>query len=157
MELTKKLAKKSMKMELAKKSMKMELTKKSIKMELTKKLREKFLMMHFFSLFFLKKRVRRLGWSGGFHPNCFCSNDCCLNRFRHNSFVSELLELGPLVFLRKFFLRNAPAGNHQLVAEDLMEDGTISRISNAYSHRRGRRLPPTLEVEVLQFVIVIVI
>jgi hypothetical protein len=27
---------------------------------------------------------------------------------------------------------SAPAGNHQLVAEDLMEDGAISRISNAY-------------------------
>jgi hypothetical protein len=39
---------------------------------------------------------------------------------------------GPLVFLRTFLLRNAPAGNHQLVAEDLMEDGTVSRISNAY-------------------------
>jgi hypothetical protein len=40
-------------------------------------------------------------------------------------------------------------------AEDLMEDGTISRISNAYSLRRGRRLPPTSEVKELQFVIVI--
>jgi hypothetical protein len=27
---------------------------------------------------------------------------------------------------------NAPAGNHQFVPEDLMEDGTNSRISNAY-------------------------
>jgi hypothetical protein len=34
--------------------------------------------------------------------------------------------------MRIFLLRNAPAGNHQLVAEDLMEDGTISQISNAY-------------------------
>jgi hypothetical protein len=63
--------------------------------------------------------------------------------------------------MRIFVLRNAPAGNHQLVAEDLMEKETISRISNAYSLRRGRRneclrLPPTLEVEELQFVIVIV-
>jgi hypothetical protein len=37
---------------------------------------------------------------------------------------------GPLLFLR-ILLRNAPAGNHQLVVEDLVEDGTISRISNA--------------------------
>jgi hypothetical protein len=59
---------------------------------------------------------------------------------------------GPLVFLRIFLFRNAPAGNHQLVAEDLMEDGTISPISNAYSLRQG-----TSEVEELQFVIVIVI
>jgi hypothetical protein len=49
---------------------------------------------------------------------------------------------GLLVFLRIFLLRNAPAGKLQLVAEDLMEDGTISRISNAYSLRRGRRKPP---------------
>jgi hypothetical protein len=35
-----------------------------------------------------------------------------------------------------------------------MEDGTISRISNAYSLRRGRRLPPTSEVNEFQFVIV---
>jgi hypothetical protein len=55
-----------------------------------------------------------------------------------------------------FLLRNAPAGNHQLVAEDLMEDGPISRISNAYSLRLGRRLPPTSECEELQFVIVTV-
>jgi hypothetical protein len=55
-----------------------------------------------------------------------------------------------------FLLRNAPAGNHQLVAEDLMEDGTISRISNVYSLRQGRRQPPTSEVEELQFVIAIV-
>jgi hypothetical protein len=33
----------------------------------------------------------------------------------------------------------------------------VSRISNAYSLRRGRRRPPTLEVKELQFVIVIVI
>jgi hypothetical protein len=39
---------------------------------------------------------------------------------------------GPLVFLKIFLFRNAPAGNHQLVAEDLMEDGTISSIINAY-------------------------
>jgi hypothetical protein len=63
---------------------------------------------------------------------------------------------GPLVFLRIFLLRNSPAGNHQLVAEDLMEDGTVSRISNAYSLRQGRRQPPTSEVEELQFIIVIV-
>jgi hypothetical protein len=61
-----------------------------------------------------------------------------------------------LVFLRPFLLKNYPAGNHQLVAEDLMEDGTISHISNVYLLRRGRRLPPTLEVEELQFVIVVV-
>jgi hypothetical protein len=42
------------------------------------------------------------------------------------------------------------------VAEDLMEDGTVSRISNAYSLRGGRRQPPTSEVEELQFIIVIV-
>jgi hypothetical protein len=42
------------------------------------------------------------------------------------------------------------------VAEDLMEDGTISRISNAYSARQGRRLPPSSEVEELLFIIVIV-
>jgi hypothetical protein len=42
------------------------------------------------------------------------------------------------------------------VAEDLMEDGTVSRISNAYSLRQGRRQPPTSEVEELQFIIVIV-
>jgi hypothetical protein len=42
------------------------------------------------------------------------------------------------------------------VAEDLMEDGTIRHISNAYSLRHGRRQPPTSEVEQLQFVIVIV-
>jgi hypothetical protein len=59
----------------------------------------------------------------------------------------------PLVFLRIFLLRNAPAGNHQLVAED-QEDGTLSCISNAYLLRQGRRLPPTLEVEELQFVFV---
>jgi hypothetical protein len=35
-----------------------------------------------------------------------------------------------------------------------MEDGTISRISNAYSLRRGRRQPPPSEVEEMQFVIV---
>jgi hypothetical protein len=63
---------------------------------------------------------------------------------------------GPMVFLRIFLLRNASAGNHQLVAEDLMEDGTVSRISNAYSLRRGRRQPPTSEVKELQFIIVIV-
>jgi hypothetical protein len=63
---------------------------------------------------------------------------------------------GPLVFLRIFLLRNAPAGNHQLVAEDLMEDGTLSHISNAYSLRQGRRQPPTTEVKELQFVIVFV-
>jgi hypothetical protein len=64
---------------------------------------------------------------------------------------------GPLVFLRIFHLRifTLP-GNHQLVAEDLMEDGTISLINNAYSLRRGRRQPPTSEVEELQFIIVIV-
>jgi hypothetical protein len=38
---------------------------------------------------------------------------------------------GSLFFLRIFFLRNGLAGNHQLVAEDLMEDGTVSSISNA--------------------------
>jgi hypothetical protein len=59
---------------------------------------------------------------------------------------------GLLVFLRICLLRNAPAGNH-VVSEDLIEDGTISRISNAYSLSR---LPPTSEVEELQFVIVIV-
>jgi hypothetical protein len=37
-----------------------------------------------------------------------------------------------------------------------MEDVTINRISNAYSLRQGRRQPPTLEVEELQFAIVIV-
>jgi hypothetical protein len=37
-----------------------------------------------------------------------------------------------------------------------MEDGTISGISNAYSLRQGRRLPPTSEAEELQFVILIV-
>jgi hypothetical protein len=31
----------------------------------------------------------------------------------------------------------------------------VSRISNAYSLRRGRRQPPASEVEELQFVIVI--
>jgi hypothetical protein len=45
----------------------------------------------------------------------------------------------------------------QLVAEDLTEDGTLSRISDAYSIRRENRLPPSSEVEELQFVIVIVI
>jgi hypothetical protein len=35
-----------------------------------------------------------------------------------------------------------------------MEDGTARHISNAYSLGRGRRLPPTSEVEELQFVIV---
>jgi hypothetical protein len=40
------------------------------------------------------------------------------------------------------------------VAEDLMEDGTVSRISNAYSLRQGRRQPPTSEVEELQCIIV---
>jgi hypothetical protein len=44
----------------------------------------------------------------------------------------------------------------ELVAEDVMKDGTVSRISNAYSLRRGRRLPPTSEVEELHFVIVII-
>jgi hypothetical protein len=47
---------------------------------------------------------------------------------------------------------DAPAGNHQLVAEDLMEDETIIRISIAFSLRGGRRLPPTSEVKELQFV-----
>jgi hypothetical protein len=42
------------------------------------------------------------------------------------------------------------------VAEDLTEDGTISRISDAYSLKQGRRLPPTSEVKKLQFVIAIV-
>jgi hypothetical protein len=41
--------------------------------------------------------------------------------------------------------------------ENLMEDGTISRVCTAYSIRHGRRLPPTLEVKELPFVIVIVI
>jgi hypothetical protein len=41
-----------------------------------------------------------------------------------------------------------------IVAEDLMEDGTISRICHAYSLERGRRLPPTSEVKELQFVVV---
>jgi hypothetical protein len=36
-------------------------------------------------------------------------------------------------FLRTFLLRNAPAGNHQVMAEDLVEDGTISRTCNSYS------------------------
>jgi hypothetical protein len=63
---------------------------------------------------------------------------------------------GPLVFLGIFLLRNSPDGNHQLVAEDLIEDGTVNRISNAYSLRRRRRQPPTSEVEELQFIIVIV-
>jgi hypothetical protein len=36
-----------------------------------------------------------------------------------------------------------------------MEDGTISRLSNAYSLRQGRRLTSTSEVEELQYVIVI--
>jgi hypothetical protein len=62
----------------------------------------------------------------------------------------------PCFFLRICLLRNAPAGNHQLVADDLMADGTISRISNADSLRQGRRQPLTLEVKELQFVIVIV-
>jgi hypothetical protein len=35
------------------------------------------------------------------------------------------------------------------VAEDLMEFGTVSRISNAYSLRQGRRQPPTLEVDAM--------
>jgi hypothetical protein len=60
---------------------------------------------------------------------------------------------GPLVFLGIFLLRNAQAGNHQLVPDDLMKDGTISRMSNAYSLRGGRRQPPS-EVEVFVFVIV---
>jgi hypothetical protein len=34
-----------------------------------------------------------------------------------------------------------------------MEDGTVSCISNAYSLRQLRRLPPTSEVEELQYVI----
>jgi hypothetical protein len=42
------------------------------------------------------------------------------------------------------------------VAEDLMEDGTISCISNAYSLKQGRRQPPKLEIGELQFAIVIV-
>jgi hypothetical protein len=42
------------------------------------------------------------------------------------------------------------------VAEDLIEDGTISLMINAYSLSQGRRLPPTLEYIGLQFVIVIV-
>jgi hypothetical protein len=42
------------------------------------------------------------------------------------------------------------------VAEDLMEDGTIRCISKAYLLRQGRTLPPTLEVEELKFLIVIV-
>jgi hypothetical protein len=56
---------------------------------------------------------------------------------------------GPLVYV--------PAGKHQhqLVAEDLMEDGTISLISNAYSLRQGRRLLTTSEAEEWQFVFVI--
>jgi hypothetical protein len=40
------------------------------------------------------------------------------------------------------------------VAEDLMEDGTISCISNTYSPRQRRRQP--WEVKELQIVIVIV-
>jgi hypothetical protein len=57
--------------------------------------------------------------------------------------VSKLVNLKPFPgFSEVFLLRNAPAGNHQHVAEDLMEDGTIGRISNSYSLRRGRRLPP---------------
>jgi hypothetical protein len=35
-----------------------------------------------------------------------------------------------------------------------MEAGTISRIRNTCSLRLGRRLPPTLEVEELQFLVV---
>jgi hypothetical protein len=41
--------------------------------------------------------------------------------------------------------------------EDLVVDGTKSRTSNEYSLRQGRRLPPTSEVEELQFVILIAI
>jgi hypothetical protein len=37
-----------------------------------------------------------------------------------------------------------------------MEDGTASHTSNASSLRRGKRLPPTSEVEELQFVFVTV-
>jgi hypothetical protein len=33
-----------------------------------------------------------------------------------------------------------------------MEDGTVSRISNSYSLRQGRRQPPTSEVKELQFI-----
>jgi hypothetical protein len=67
-----------------------------------------------------------------------------------------LLQTGSDANRQHFLLRNAPAGNHQLGAEDLMEDGTVSRISNAYSLRQGRRQPPTSEVKELQFIIVIV-
>jgi hypothetical protein len=39
-----------------------------------------------------------------------------------------------------------------------MEDGTISHIRHAFSLRRGRRQPPTSEIEKkMQFVIVIVV
>jgi hypothetical protein len=48
-------------------------------------------------------------------------------------------------------------GSMFLLGKDLTEDGTISRIRNAYSLRRGRRLPPIPEVKELQFLIVIVI
>jgi hypothetical protein len=53
-----------------------------------------------------------------------------------------------------FFLGNCPADNHQLVAEDLVEDGTLSHISNAYSLRQGRAKPPTSVVEAFQFFVV---
>jgi hypothetical protein len=35
-----------------------------------------------------------------------------------------------LPIFRIFLLRNAPAGNHQAVAEDLVEDGSACRIIN---------------------------
>jgi hypothetical protein len=47
--------------------------------------------------------------------------------------------------------------NFLLLCLETTQLWAISRISNAYSLRRGRRLPPTSEVKELQFVIVIVI
>jgi hypothetical protein len=54
------------------------------------------------------------------------------------------------------FIMGSAMGQTEKCEEDLMEDVTISRISNAYSLRRGRRLPSKLEVKELQIVIVIV-
>jgi hypothetical protein len=55
-------------------------------------------------------------------------------------------------FSLDLFLRKAPAGNHQIRAEDLVENVMYvllgAKVLPLYSHR----LPPTLGVEELKFV-----
>jgi hypothetical protein len=87
-------------------------------------------------------------------PRNFCAVQCCKFFREHICFrhglsneysvnISQKNGRQNKLKLGAYVRSSAPAGNHQLVAEDLMEDGTISRISDAYSLWRGRRLHTT--------------